>query len=310
MRFLVLGAGGVGAFIGAKLHQEGEEVWFIGRGDHFRMMKQQGLRVISGGEDIAVDPRTIADNPATAGPVDVILFCVKTYDTDRAASLLGPALAEHTAILTFQNGVESADIIARSTPRAAILPGVAYVSSRIVEPGVVQETGGVHRLFFGSGNEAMTGRGKEIEEVFRRAHLNAAFITDIQRELWKKLIFITSMGTFTAVSRLSYGEILSVDVSRQIVFEAMREAERVAVAEGVAVEPFVESEMLAALRRFDPGTYSSMYHDLINSKPLEVEALNGAILRYAKKHRVPAPLHTVFYGALLPHHLRNSSPGS
>ncbi len=305
MRFLIYGAGGVGGFFGAKLLNAGEEVWFIARGKHFEASRTNGLRVLTTQGNFTVPPQRITDKPGEVGPVDVVLFCVKSYDTEAAAEQLIPVLTEHSVIIPLQNGVDNEEKIQRIIPKGIVYGGVAYMSSRITAPGEITETGGMQRIAFGPMDGTVTARAKEILAVFQKAGIHIELKDDIVKELWRKFIFITSMGAFTAMSRLSHGEILTVPETTSLVFEAMKEVEAIAMVKRIGVEPLDRDRVIANLKRFDPNTRSSMYFDLINEKPLEIEALNGTVVRLGKELGVPTPIHQTIYAALLPYQLKH-----
>ncbi len=305
MKFLIHGTGGVGGYFGAKLYQAGEEVWFLARGQHLEVSRANGLRVLSTQGTITIPGDRIRGTVSDIGPFDVVLFCVKSYDTETAAAQLRPVVREGTVILSLQNGIDNEAKIQAILPNALVEGGVAYISSRITAPGEITETGGAQRIVFGPMDGRVTDREQEILASFRKAGLSVELKTDIVTELWRKFIFITSFGAFTAVSRLSNGEILAVPQTTSLVFEAMNEVYAIARAKGVNVEPIDREKVIAGLKRFDPNTRSSMYFDLIHEKPLEVEALNGTVIRLGEELGVPTPIHRTMYAALLPYHLKH-----
>ncbi len=309
MKFLIHGAGGVGGFFGAKLLNAGEDVRFLARGKHLEAGRSNGLRVLTTQGNFSIPSNrvtgTIADIGAGVGSVDVVLFCVKSYDTETAAGQLAPVLTDRTVIIPLQNGVDNEEKIQRMITKGIVYGGVAYMSSRITGPGEITETGGSQRIAFGPIDGKITERAKEILAVFQRAGMNVELKEDIIKELWRKFIFITTMGAFTALSRLSQGEILAVPEAISLVFEAMKEVEAVAQAKGLGIEPLDREKVIAGLKRFGPTTRSSMYFDLVNEKPMEIEALNGIVVRLGKELGVPTPIHQTIYAALLPYHLKH-----
>ena len=144
MRFVVMGAGGVGGFFGAALARAGEDVWFVGRGKHFDAMQREGLHIASTVGNFTIPPSQIVKDTALIGPANVILFCVKSYDTEAAARQLAPLLNERSLIISLQNGVDNVEKIAALLPHCSTYGGAAYISSRITAPGQITETGGFH----------------------------------------------------------------------------------------------------------------------------------------------------------------------
>lgn len=309
MRFAVIGAGGVGGFFGAMLSSAGEDVTFTARGPHLEAMKREGLRVISPRGTMQVPPGRCVGSPAEIGPVDTVLFCVKSYDTERTAPALAPLLGPATVIVSLQNGIDNEEKLGRSLPGPAIFGGVAYIYSTITRPGEVTVAGGPARIVFGPFHGAPpehTGRAAELRDICAHAGIAAEASDDIIAALWKKFIFITGAGGITALTRLTLGEILAVDESRELLADAMRETESIARARGVHIEERYLDGVFDTLARFDNNTRSSLYYDLVHGKPLEIEALSGTVVRHGAALGIPTPVNRAVYAALLPYHLHNS----
>jgi 2-dehydropantoate 2-reductase len=306
MRFVVMGTGGIGGFFGAALARAGEDVWFVGRGEHFEAMHRDGLRITSSVGNFTISASQIVQDPGLIGHADVALFCVKSYDTESAARQLSPLLDDRSLIISLQNGVDNVEKIASVLPNIPTYGGAAYVSSRITAPGQITETGGFQRIVFGPTSGRPSATAQVMHERFLHAGIKSHLAENIIKELWQKLIFIASMGSLTAVSRLTHGEIVGNPATRALMFDAMREVRTVALKLGIDVDPVDEARVLEGLKRFSDDTRSSMYYDLVAGKPMEIEALNGTVVRLGEQVGVPTPIHRVFYATLLPYHLRNS----
>ncbi|HLP16725.1 MAG TPA: ketopantoate reductase family protein [Bacteroidota bacterium] len=303
MKFLISGTGGVGGFFGAKLAEAGNEVWFLARGAHLDAMQHSGLRVESTQGAFTVLPARMIAHPSEAGTdVDVVLFCVKSYDTESAAAQLLESGARKSLVLSLQNGIDNEEKLRRLLPEAEIAGGVAYISSRIERPGMILETGGFQRIVYGSFSSHRSHRFDELGESFLRSGIRADYGEDITKELWKKFIFIASVGGLSALTRLTQGEILACEETRLLVFRAMKEVESVGIARGVALEPLVKERVFEAMGRFNPATRASMYFDLVNGKPMELDALSGTVRRLGCEYSIPTPVHDTIYASLLPHH--------
>lgn len=306
MRFVIMGSGGIGGFFGARLAHAGEDVWFVARGNHLAEMKKHGLRVKSTAGNFTIPPGTMTDDAASIGTADVVLFCVKSYDTESAVRELVPILRDSSLIIPLQNGVDNEDKIRKSISRGDVYGGVAYISSRITAPGEITEAGGFQRIVFGPQGPVINSNANKVHEAFLRAGIKSQLQDEITKELWRKLIFIASMGSLTALSRLTHGEILANQRMVSLMFDAMREVQSVAWKLGVEVEPVDEPRVLEGLKRFSDDTRSSMYFDLVAGKPMEIEALNGTVVRLGEQLGVPTPIHRVIYSVLLPYHLKHS----
>ena len=306
MRFVIMGTGGIGGFFGARLAESGEDVWFVARGKHLDAMRRHGLKVKSTVGDFTIPPGKMTDNSSEIGRADVVLFCVKAYDTESAARQLSPLLQSDSLVIPLQNGVDNVEKIRNQIPQGEVYGGVAYISSRITALGEITEVGGFQRIVFGPLGTSISTRAREVQESFVRSGIKAQLLDDSTKELWRKFIFIASMGSLTALSRLTHGEILENPKLLALTFDAMREIQSVAWKAGIAIEPVDEAKVLEGLKRFSHDTRSSMYFDLAAEKPMEIEALNGTVVRLGEQLGVPTPIHRVIYSVLLPHHLKHT----
>ena len=311
MKFAVIGTGGVGGYFGGMLARSGADVWFVARGAHLDAMKSRGLQINSTDGNFVIPPGTMTDNLSAIGVVDVVLFCVKSYDTESSAQRLAPLLSDRTIIISLQNGVDNEEKIQRSILRGTVYGGLAYIYSTISEPGVVSETGGPKRIIFGpltKVGEAGNTRGAQILETMLKAGIKATYSEDIHSEIWKKFIFIAAVGGLTALTRLTLGEILAVDETRSFLRDAMREAEAIAIAKGAKIEAGYIDMIFETLKKFDNNSRSSLHYDLSHEKPMEIEAFSGTIMRYGKELGISTPIHRSIYAALLPYHLKHLKP--
>lgn len=309
MRFAVIGTGGVGGFFGAKLAAGGVDVVFTARGAHYEALRTTGLRVVSTEGTTVVPPSHFVRSARDIGRADVILVCVKTYDSEAVAQDLGPSLLPGTVIISLQNGIENDVVWRRAFPRCHVFGGLAYIYATITRPGEVTERGGPKKIVFGPFPGAapeLARRAAQILDVVTGTGIAAEIPADIVAALWKKFIFITGTAGISALTRLTLGEILAVDETRMLLADAMRETDAVARARGVSIEPDYLDAVFGTLRKFDNATRSSLYHDLAHGKPMEIEALSGTVARLGAAAGIPTPIHRMIYAALLPYHLSHS----
>ncbi|ARS90888.1 2-dehydropantoate 2-reductase [Natrarchaeobaculum aegyptiacum] len=306
MKLAVFGAGGVGGYLGARLADAGHEVHLLARGDHLAALQTGGLRVESVAGDTTVDiPAT--DDPAAIGPCDVVLFCVKSYDTREAAADLEPLLDEHTAVVSLQNGVDNEQWLAEEIGRDHVVGGVAYIFSTISEPGVVAHTGGPARFVYGELDGQRTARIAELDEALTACEgVEAVLADDVRRELWRKFVLICAQAGMTAATRLPIGEIRDSDPSWTTYRRLMEEVRSVATAKGVDLPESVVDEWLEFAETFDPEMYSSLHYDLTHGKRMELEALHGSVIRHAAAADVDVPTTEAVYGVLRPWADRNA----
>jgi 2-dehydropantoate 2-reductase len=149
MKFAFIGAGAVGGYYGAMLSRSGQDVSFVARGAHLEAIRRQGLRVLSGAVGDFTAQVTAESDPARLGPVDVVIFAVKTYDNDSAIPLITPLLRPGTTVLTLQNGVDSGEQVAAIAGKPATIAGATYIATAIEAPGVIRQTGSHRRIVFG-----------------------------------------------------------------------------------------------------------------------------------------------------------------
>lgn len=306
MRLTVYGAGGVGGYFGGRLAQAGADVHLVARGDHLTALKENGLRVDSVHGDFHVDlPAT--NDPGDIGPCDYVLFTVKSFDTDAAAHRLTPLLHNDTAVISLQNGLDNERKLADEIGAHHVLGGVAYIFSTIAEPGVIAHTGGPAQMIYGELNGERSSRAVEFLEWCQRADgMSAELSEDISTVLWDKTAFICALAGMTAAVRLPLGDIRAVEESWAMYRELLEEVRAVSVAEGVDLSADVVDKWVAfAAEELGPETYSSLHYDLTHGKPMELEALHGAVRRRAADHNVDVPMTDAVYALLRPWAVRN-----
>jgi 2-dehydropantoate 2-reductase len=303
MRIAVMGSGGIGGYFGGRLAQAGEPVTFIARGAHLRAIREQGLQVRSVAGDFHVRPPA-TDDPSSLGPVDLVLFAVKSYDTEAAGRACRPLLGAGTGVLCLQNGVDNEERLTEILGAKHVLAGVVHVLSTISAPGVITQIAGPRTIRFAELDGRLTPRCEQVLEVLTKAGIAATLSPDIQVDLWAKFLFIAAHGGVTALTRLGVGEILGCPETAAFYRAVMEEVASVARARGVALPADAVEKALAFARALDPGMRSSLAHDLEQGRRLEIEALPGAVVRYGREAGVPTPFNLAIYAALKPYHLR------
>lgn len=308
MRFAVYGAGGIGAYLGARLADAGHEVHLIARGDHLSALQDEGTTVESINGDTHVDiPAT--NDPEDVGACDYVLFTVKSYDTKDAAAGLDPLFGDDTAVVSFQNGVDNERWIVDEVGAGHVMGGVAYIFSTIKEPGVVEHTGGPARFVFGELSNGQTERVDALDEALSACDgVESVPVDDVRVELWRKFAFICAQAGMTAATRLPIGPIRETEPTWEMYEGVLEEVCRVARAEGVEVPDGTVREWLDFAQNLDFQTYSSLHYDLVNENRMELDALNGSLVRHATETDVSAPMNRAIYSLLRPWEERNA-PG-
>jgi 2-dehydropantoate 2-reductase len=309
VKITVFGAGGVGGYFGGRLAAAGHEVAMVARGPHLAAIRERGLRIRSVKGDVtAAVPAS--DDPGDFGPCDVVLFCVKSYDTEAAASRLGPLLGENTAVVSLQNGIDNEEKIAAVVAPAHVVGGAAFIFSTIAEPGTVAHTGGPARLLFGEMNGARTSRVQELRAACRRAGIDADIPPDIRAVLWTKFAFICATAGMTAAVRLPLGDIRGCPDSWSMFRRIVAEVAALARAEGVPLGEDVVEQQVSFAAGLPPDSHSSLHHDLVTGRRMELEALHGTVVGRATKLDVPVPACEAVYAILQPWAVRNEQAGA
>jgi 2-dehydropantoate 2-reductase len=306
LKLAVYGTGAVGGYYAARLAAAGADVQLIARGAHLEALRAQGLSIESPKGNLHVSlPAT--DDPSEIGPCDYVLFSVKSFDTEAAAPRLSPLIGDDTAIVSFQNGVDNEDKIARATGGNHVLGGAAYIFSTIREPGVIAHTGGPARIVFGEMDGSRSERGLRLLDRCKEADIDAELSEDIERVLWDKFAFICAQAGMTAAVRLPIGEVRTVAESWDAFRHIAEEVCALAAAEGIKLPDDTADRHVSFAEGLEPGGYSSLYNDLVGGRRMELEALHGTIVRRARRHGIPVPVSEAIYAILKPWAVRNEA---
>ncbi|MDP9343230.1 MAG: 2-dehydropantoate 2-reductase [Actinomycetota bacterium] len=305
MKVLVVGTGGVGGYYGARLAAAGEDVWFMARGANLAALRQRGLEVRSDFGDLRLPQANAVERGSEAGPVDAVLFTVKTYDSEEAAAAAAGAVGEGTVICSLQNGVDNEAFLQVRFPGAVVIGGASRIEAFLESPGVVVQRGQQAEVTVGAFEDAARPAAEALAGTLERASVPVVVTDDVQAALWLKLLIICGLGSGTAYAGRPIGEVLASAELASFVERLMREVAAVAEARGIAVPPVAPNAVMAYARtQLDPQFKSSMLRDLEWGRPLEVEALNGAVVRYGREAGVPTPENQRVLEALLPLHQR------
>lgn len=306
MKFAVIGAGAVGGFYGALLSRAGHDVSFVARGKHRDAMLANGLRIMSAPEAVGeiVVRCPVESDPAKIGVADVVILAVKTYSNAETLPQLKPLLGPSTSILTLQNGVDSAEDLAAVFGQGPVLGGATYIAGGIEAPGVIRHNGTHRRIVFGeyfNPSTELSARVSALAPVFAAADIQTEAVADIRQRLWEKFIYLAPMAAFTGASRLPIGPIWGDEFIREMFLRAVDEVERVARASGIDVPPGVRHRITEYTANVPKTMRSSLLIDLSQGKKIEVEALQGSVVRRGLATGVPTPIMSALYAVLKPH---------
>ena len=300
MRILIMGAGGIGGYYGARLTEAGNDVVFVARGAHLEALQQKGLllREYDGSERVI--PVKAVRYPAEAGGTfDFILFAVKTYDTAEAAAAIEPVVGPETCIVPIQNGVDSTEDIAQVIPADRVLAGSALLNALIDEPGVIRRQSGQTISTIGEPKGPRTPRVERIVKAFNDAGCEDVAVTDdAQRVLWEKFMFLAPIASVNSATGLPTGHILAVPEGKEALLAMLGEIWAVGLAAGVNLPEESAEKVKAMILRMTHTHTVSMQRDFEGGRRVELESLAGSVVRRGRKHGVPTPIFSAVYAIL------------
>jgi 2-dehydropantoate 2-reductase len=297
MRIVVVGSGGVGGYFGARLVRAGHDVTFISRGAHLTAMQESGLQIHSAEDgDWHVDCRAV-DHIDPGPAAELVLVCVKSRDTLDAAHLVMPIVDTDTVVLSLQNGVDNEEKLRAALPPCRLFGGVAYVFANIVQPGVI-----AHHQFgsivIGDIEGGIDPRAGLLVDAFKDASIGCRADPDIVSVLWQKYVFLVALSGITAATRQPAGVIRNVPEARLTWRKQVEELIGLAAALDIALPGDMAENCDKVFESLAAENYSSLYHDIANEKPSELEALHGHAVKLAATKAVPVPTLSAIYGVL------------
>jgi 2-dehydropantoate 2-reductase len=299
MHVVVVGAGGVGGYFGARLARAGSDVTLVARGVHLDAIRARGLTVRSAVEGESVAAVRAVEKTAGLPPADAVLLCVKSFDTDAAVAGIGGVVGPETPVLSLQNGVDNEERVDRALGAGRALGGVAYVFAAIEAPGVIAHHFG-GRIVLGEMDGRVTPRAERLRDAFAAAGVPVALSTDVRRTLWEKYLMISAQAGMTALTRHPIGVIRDTPETWGMYRQIVEELAAVGRAAGVELPADAVDATLAAVGQLAPHLYSSLHHDLVHGRRLELEALHGHAVRLGRRLGVPTPMLSAVYAALAP----------
>lgn len=300
MRLALIGAGGVGGYLGARLAAAGSDVSFVARGAHLEAIRTRGLRVESPKGNLHIEHVNATSDPAEIGAVDIVLLTVKMYDLESAAASLSPLIGPNTAVVTLQNGVEAVEVVSKHVGREHVAGGVAYVGAVIAESGVIRHTA-LEALIFGELDGKRSERLVALEAACQRAGISARVSGDIRVDLWGKFARLSVFSGMTAVTRSPLGVIRGDAELFDMLLAACGETIAVGRAKGVDLGDGLMGEILQMVRDLPHHAKASMLEDLERGKRLELPWLSGAVVRLGRESGIATPIHQFIATVLKPH---------
>ena len=301
MKVAIMGSGGVGGYFGAKLALGGCDVSFIARGAHLAAMQARGLKVTSPLGEMHLEVPKVTADPRDVGPVDLVLFGVKLWDTESAAQAIKPLVGPDTAVISFQNGVVKDDMLTAALGKTAVAGGICYIAATIAEPGVVAHSGTMQKLVFGEYDGRRSARIQQFHDACVRSGIDAQISDDIARTIWEKFVFLVGLSATTATTRTPIGRIRADVHARRLLLAAMQEVVDVGRAEGVGLAADFAQDRLRFCDQLPESMTSSMHNDLERGSRLEVEWLSGDVSRRGERLGIATPVNTTVFDILAMH---------
>lgn len=298
MKFAIVGTGGVGGYLGARLIAAGHPVVFLARGANLQALQQRGIRLTSPLGNVETGPVTAADDPQALGRAETVFFTAKLYDLAETAKRAAPLFGPDTAAVPVQNGVEAHEIIARALPGAHVLKATIYISSFLTGPGEILHKSPFCRLRFAAADPASRGAAEALAAALNVPGIDAAISPDIDADLWRKMVMLASFSAVACMQRKAVGDVLENPKDFALFKSALAESVAVARASSAALPDDIEAATIGVMRQFPREAKPSMLEDMEAGRPLELNFLSGAIARLGRAHKVPTPTHDAALAAL------------
>jgi 2-dehydropantoate 2-reductase len=303
MRIVVMAAGAVGGYFGGRLAAAGHDVAFVARGAHRDAIRRDGLKIESTLGDLHLEDVNVTDDPSDIGPVDLVLFAVKLWDTEtageQARSLVGP----DTRVITVQNGVDSAERLAPILGDAATIGGATYVVTTIARPGVIRHTGTLAKIRCGRLDRRPDAVLAGYVDEIKAADIDITLSDHMLLDLWKKFVLLSGTSSVTASTRQPMGVIRDDADMRAFFYKLMHETMAVGRAAGVEFAPDFPAELDGTVAGFPPTMRASMANDLEAGNRLELDWLAGKVVALGRKYGVATPAQEAVYAILKPYRM-------
>jgi 2-dehydropantoate 2-reductase len=305
MRIVIFGTGGVGGYFGGRLAQSGEDVVFIARGAHLQAMREHGLKIDSIKGNFVVNSVQATDDPNEISPADVILVSVKAWQVPEAAQAMRPMVGPETVVVPLLNGVEAPAQLADALGAEHVIGGLCGIISFVAGPGHINHAGADPFINFGELDNNKSERVVSLRRAFEKATgITVKIPPDIQVAIWRKFLLVAPWSGIGAITRAPLGTFLGLPETRQMLQEVMQEVFSVAQARDIVLPKDVVDKTLTFMDSLPPSGTASMQRDIMEGRPSELEAQNGAVVRLGQAAGVATPLNTFIYHSLLPMELK------
>jgi 2-dehydropantoate 2-reductase len=308
MNIVIYGTGGVGGYFGVRLAQAGNKVTFIARGKHLAAIQKNGLQLKSPKGDYLVFPAKATSTISEIRDIDLILVCVKTWQLETAAKEIKRVLNKKTMVISLLNGVSNTEVLSTVINKKNLLGGLCKVVSKIEDYGVINHISFEPTIVFGELDNLKTERAFLLEKLFLNAGINTNLAEDIQKEIWSKFLFITTISGIGALTRATVGEIIASPQLKKMMRQTAAEIVAVAIAKGIHLSDDLVDKQFQMIESQPYETTSSLQRDMMSGKPSELDAQNGTIVKMGIDSGIPTPINAFIYFCLLPQENKARSP--
>lgn len=302
-KIVIVGMGGVGGYYGGLLARRYEndpeiDIYFVARNKHLAAIQANGLTVVAENETFVCKPKLASDDVAEIGVANYVILATKSYDLAATIEQIKPCIDHKTIILPLLNGADIDERIAKLLPHNTVWKGCVYIVGRLIEPGVVKSSGGVHDLYFGY-NNGVKQELNFLHKTMLEAGIKSNLCEDIDMKIWRKFIFISTTATLSSYFNCGFRDLLTNDERKNTTHACLREIIAVANALGVVFDFDIFELVIKHIERLPFGTTSSMNSDFVAGKQTELETLTKVVIDYADKLNIEVPSYKKLYEALL-----------
>lgn len=295
----IIGTGGVGGYFGAKLLKAGFDVTFLATQKSAQIIKQKGLTVKSPLGDMVFNQIKVSSDSSSVKDCDIIFLCTKSQNTREIAENIKPFFKKDSIIVSLQNGIENEEILSEILGKERVIPAQIYISVASPEAGIV-EHGGSGEIVIGELDNQKTSRLEELQKLLNSANIPTKITNDYKKILWLKLLVNSVYNGFSAILGDDFKKIPFSEEGKNAFWEMLKEGQKVAIADGVIVE---EKHLKKIMEMTEKGNVffnypSSTLQDIKKQKPLEIDYIQGAIIRKGQKYNIETPMNQLIWSLL------------
>lgn len=297
MKILIVGAGGIGGYFGARLMETGQDVTFLVRSRRKAQLEQTGLNIKSVNGDVKLVPKLITAQQQEE-QFDLVILTVKSYQLEDAIEDIRPFVGVDGMILPLLNGISHVDDLVAAFGEERVLGGLCFIETTLDENGTIVQTSPMNQLVFGERSGKETGRILEVQRAFEGTKADFSLSANIEQDMWHKYLFITAMSGITAAMESPIGPIRDLESGQRTIAALLQELVSVMKAIGAPVKETIAEDQLAKINSLQPGMKSSMQRDMEKGQAIEADHLQGYLLEKAAAEKIAVPVLDAIYTKL------------